>query len=38
MGVEEERNVTWILDLAFRNELNGRGVEKLWAARFMQPF
>ena len=34
--VEEERNVAWILDLACRNESIARGVEKLWAARFVQ--
>ena len=34
--VEEERNVTWILDLACRNESIARGVEKLWTARFVE--
>ena len=34
--LEEERNVVWILDLAYRNESIARGVEKLWTARFVQ--
>ena len=33
---EVQRNMTWILDLACRNESIARGVEKLWTARFMQ--
>ena len=34
--VEEEKNVSWILDLVCRSESIARGVEKLWTARFVQ--